>query len=39
VAADRQHGVSAEAALEAGLQEKAHEFRAGGDRVYLPLGD
>jgi phosphomethylpyrimidine synthase len=34
-----EHGVSAEAALEVGMAEKSQEFRAGGDRVYLPLGD
>jgi phosphomethylpyrimidine synthase len=34
-----EHGVSAEAALEVGLQQKAQEFRAGGERVYLPLAE
>jgi phosphomethylpyrimidine synthase len=33
------HGVSDSEAIETGLAEKAREFRAGGDRVYLPLAD
>ncbi len=30
----RAHGMDSEAAIEAGLVEKAEEFRAGGSRVY-----
>jgi phosphomethylpyrimidine synthase len=34
-----ERGVSAETALAVGMQEKAQQFRAHGDRVYLPRTD
>jgi len=34
-----EHGVSESDALQAGLHQKAEEFRAHGDRVYLPVAD
>jgi len=34
-----EHGVAEADALAAGLAEKAEEFRAHGDRVYLPVAD
>jgi len=34
-----EHGVSDSEAIEVGLHEKAEEFRAHGDRVYLPVAD
>jgi phosphomethylpyrimidine synthase len=35
----RQHGVSEEAARQAGLDEKRREFRQAGGEVYLPAGE
>jgi phosphomethylpyrimidine synthase len=34
-----QHGLSDDDALEAGLHEKAEQFRTHGDRAYLPVAD
>jgi phosphomethylpyrimidine synthase len=34
-----EHGVAEDAALEVGMAEKSEEFRAHGDRVYLPVAD
>jgi phosphomethylpyrimidine synthase len=34
-----EHGLDEAAALEAGMAAKSEEFRASGDRVYLPLSE
>ena len=34
-----EHGLGDEAALDAGMAEMSAQFRASGDRVYLPIAD
>jgi phosphomethylpyrimidine synthase len=35
----QEHGLGDEAALDAGMAEMSAQFRASGDRVYLPIAD